>query len=76
MSTTFPRREFTADDECRTVSDVHLVPSAVVLILPVRLNVVIHKYIVSLLFPDLTEDAGFEYIISVTMVKSYNNTAI
>lgn len=45
MSTTFPRREFTAADDCQTVSDVHLVPSAVILILPVRLNVLIHKYI-------------------------------
>jgi hypothetical protein len=45
MSTTFPRREFTANDDCQTVSDVHLVPSAVILILPVRLNVVIQKYI-------------------------------
>jgi hypothetical protein len=41
MSTTFPRREFTAADDCQTVSDVHLVPSAVILILPVRL---IHKF--------------------------------
>jgi hypothetical protein len=45
MSTTFPRREFTASDDCQTVSDLHLVPSAVILILPVRLNVVMHKYI-------------------------------
>jgi hypothetical protein len=45
MSTTFPRREFTANDDCQTVIDLHLVPTAVILILPVRLNVVVQKSI-------------------------------
>jgi len=39
MSTTFPRREFTSNHDSQTVGDLHLVPSAVILILPVRLSV-------------------------------------
>jgi len=34
MSTTFPRREFTSNYDGQTVGDLHLVPSAVILILP------------------------------------------
>ncbi|PNF22902.1 UBX domain-containing protein 4 [Cryptotermes secundus] len=41
MSTTFPRREFTAADDCQTVSDAHLVPSAVILILPASSGTVV-----------------------------------
>jgi hypothetical protein len=43
MSTTFPRREFTANDDGQTVTDLQLVPTAVILILPVRFHVVIYK---------------------------------
>lgn len=41
MSTTFPRHEFTANDDCQTVSDMHLVPSAVILILPTSSGTVV-----------------------------------
>lgn len=34
MSTTFPRREFTSKNDSQTLGDLHLVPSAVILILP------------------------------------------
>lgn len=34
MSTTFPRREFTYNNDGQTLDDLHLVPSAVILILP------------------------------------------
>jgi chemotaxis protein histidine kinase CheA len=34
MSTTFPRREFTSNYDDQTLGDLHLVPSAVILILP------------------------------------------
>jgi len=34
MSTTFPRREFTSNHDGQTLGDLHLVPSAVMLILP------------------------------------------
>ncbi|KDR21412.1 UBX domain-containing protein 4 [Zootermopsis nevadensis] len=34
MSTTFPRREFTAADDGQTVTELQLVPTAVILILP------------------------------------------
>ena len=35
MSTSFPRREFTARDDDQTVCEAQLVPTAVILILPV-----------------------------------------
>ncbi|GFG39735.1 hypothetical protein Cfor_08759 [Coptotermes formosanus] len=34
MSTTFPRREFTYNNDSQTLGDLHLVPSAVILIVP------------------------------------------
>jgi hypothetical protein len=43
MSTTFPRREFTSNCDGQTVRDLHLVPSAVILILPVRLCVLMFE---------------------------------
>uniref|UniRef100_T1IDE1 UBX domain-containing protein 4 n=1 Tax=Rhodnius prolixus TaxID=13249 RepID=T1IDE1_RHOPR len=39
MATTFPRREFTARDNSRDLRSLQLVPSAVILILPVQGNV-------------------------------------
>jgi hypothetical protein len=43
MSTTFPRREFGANEDGQTLRDLQLVPTAVILILPVRLCVVMYK---------------------------------
>ena len=43
MSTTFPRREFTSNYDGQTLSDLHLVPSAVILILPVRSSVLMFE---------------------------------
>ncbi|XP_066595721.1 UBX domain-containing protein 4 isoform X2 [Prorops nasuta] len=36
MSTSFPRRELTADDDNKTLLDLELVPTAVILILPLK----------------------------------------
>ncbi|XP_067003683.2 UBX domain-containing protein 4 [Anabrus simplex] len=41
MSTTFPRREFTGSDNCRSVSELELVPTAVILILPASSSAVV-----------------------------------
>ena len=43
MSTTFPRREFTSDYDGQTLGELHLVPSAVILILPVRLSILMFE---------------------------------
>jgi hypothetical protein len=50
MSTTFPRREFTSDSDGQTLDDLHLVPSAVILILPVRLSVLVFELCTGILF--------------------------
>jgi len=43
MSTTFPRREFTSKYDGQTLGDLCLVPSAVILILPVRFSVLVFE---------------------------------
>jgi hypothetical protein len=43
MSTTFPRREFTSNHDGQTLGELSLVPSAVILILPVRLSVLMFE---------------------------------
>lgn len=36
MSTSFPRRDLTAEDDSKTLEELELVPTAVILILPVK----------------------------------------
>lgn len=43
LSTAFPRREFTSNDNAETLADLGLVPNAVVLILPVSQGTVVSR---------------------------------
>lgn len=69
LATTFPRREFTSDDFSKTLIDLNLVPSSVILIIPAKKGkrTTSNHFDASNLIPTQTDGSFFDMIGALIM---------
>uniref|UniRef100_A0A224XAS5 UBX domain-containing protein 4 n=1 Tax=Panstrongylus lignarius TaxID=156445 RepID=A0A224XAS5_9HEMI len=73
MATTFPRREFTARDNNRDLNSLQLLPSAVILILPIQGNITMRS---SLGWTQMIIDMMWDFVQPVISLSRYVSNLI